>query len=102
MFGYEFYWCDPIEGYKFIGALPERRRDPKRITHRSILDLGRILVGKKAEARSIFFIQIRMDEAKCKTLGPIRLSATKEGPEEQINTELPWSFRRIRNGFGRD
>jgi hypothetical protein len=30
MIGYEFYWCDPIEEYRFIGVLPERRRDPKK------------------------------------------------------------------------
>lgn len=68
MIGYEFYWCDAIEGYKFIGVLPEKRRDPKRITHKSILNLGRMLVGEKAGVQNIFFMQIKKDEATGKTL----------------------------------
>jgi hypothetical protein len=68
MIGYEFYWCDAIEGYKFIGMFPERRKDLKRITQKSILNLGRMLVGENAEAQSIFFIQIKMDDAKGKPL----------------------------------
>jgi hypothetical protein len=67
MIGYEFYWWDAIEGYRLIGVLPERRRGSKRITHKSILNLGRKLVGEKAEAENIFFIQIRKDEATGKT-----------------------------------
>jgi hypothetical protein len=67
MIGYEFYWWDAIKGFKVIGVLPERRRDPKRINHESILNLGRILVGEKAGAQNIFFIQINKDEATGKT-----------------------------------
>jgi hypothetical protein len=62
MIGYEFYWCDAIEGYKFIGMIPEMRRDLKRITHKSILNLGRMLVGEKAGDQNIFFILTRKDE----------------------------------------
>ncbi len=67
MLGYEFYWCDAIEGYKLIGVLPERRRDPTRITHKSILNLGRKLVGEKAGVQNIFFVQIEKDDASGKT-----------------------------------
>jgi hypothetical protein len=49
-------------------VVPERRKDLKRITHKSILNLGRMLVGKKAEDQNIFFIQIRKDDATGKTL----------------------------------
>jgi hypothetical protein len=38
MVGYEFYWHDPINGYQLIGVLPERRRNPKRITKESVLN----------------------------------------------------------------
>jgi len=68
MIGYEFYWCDPIEEYRFIGVLPERRRDPKRIAYESILNLGRMLVGEKAGIQNIFSILIRKNEATGKTL----------------------------------
>jgi len=30
---YEFYWLDSIKGYQLIGALPERRKNPSRITN---------------------------------------------------------------------
>lgn len=68
MIVYEFYWCDAIEGYKLIGVLPERRRDPKRITHQSILNMGKKLVGERVGDRNIFFIQKRKDDATGKML----------------------------------
>lgn len=32
MEAYEFYWLDPIKGDKLLGVLPERRKNPERIT----------------------------------------------------------------------
>jgi hypothetical protein len=32
MVAYEFYWRDPIKGYQLVGVLPERRKNPARIT----------------------------------------------------------------------
>jgi hypothetical protein len=39
--GYELYWHDPIKGYQLIGVLPERRKNPKRITKESVLNWGK-------------------------------------------------------------
>jgi len=37
---YEFYFRDPLKGYNFVGILPERRKDPKRINKDSIRKWG--------------------------------------------------------------
>jgi hypothetical protein len=37
MDAYEFYWRDSQGEDHLIGILPERRKDPKRITKRSIM-----------------------------------------------------------------
>ena len=42
---YEFYRRVPnwVEEDRFIGLLPERRKDPQRITHQSIMNLAKLL-----------------------------------------------------------
>jgi hypothetical protein len=32
MEAYKFYWLDPKGGYQIIGGLPERRKNPARVT----------------------------------------------------------------------
>ncbi len=34
---YEFYWLDSNGGYHIMGVLPERRKDPGRVTQESIM-----------------------------------------------------------------
>jgi hypothetical protein len=43
MVAYEFYWKDPNKRYQPIGILPERRKNPLRITQESVLPLYRIV-----------------------------------------------------------
>ncbi len=40
MLAYELYLYDEIRGYNLIGILPERRKDPKRITKESVIKWG--------------------------------------------------------------
>ena len=42
---YEFYRRVPnwVDEDRFIGLLPERRKDPHRITHQSIMNLAKLL-----------------------------------------------------------
>jgi hypothetical protein len=61
MVAYELYLYDQIKGYKLIGILPERRKDPKRITKESVLKWGRMLLGDRADDKNIFFEQVEMD-----------------------------------------
>ena len=44
MVAYEFYMNDSEGNKRLIGILPERRKDPKRITQKSILRWGRMLL----------------------------------------------------------
>ena len=62
MVAYEFYLRDPIKGFELIGILPERRRDPKRITQKSILRWGRMLLYDTADRRSFFFESVTINE----------------------------------------
>ena len=58
---YELYLYDEIKGYELIGILPERRKDPKRITKESVLKWGRMLLGDGTDDKNIFFKQIKID-----------------------------------------
>jgi hypothetical protein len=62
MVAYEFYWLDPIKGYQLIGVLPERRKNPERITQASIIIWGEKFFGKKLGLKDIFFIEVTIDE----------------------------------------
>ncbi len=58
MIGYELYWHDPIKGYQLIGVLPERRKNPKRITKESVLNWGKKYFGKNLNLNDVFFIEV--------------------------------------------
>ena len=60
MVAYEFYLRDE-KGDKLFGVLPERRKDPKRITTESIMNWGIILSERAGiDTNSIYFIQVEM------------------------------------------
>jgi len=60
MVAYEFYLVDDEEEYHLLGILPERRNDPLRITPESILNWGRLIVGKNVDLSGFYFIQIEV------------------------------------------
>ena len=62
MVAYELFSFDEKSGYEFIGILPERRKDPKRITQKSILRWGRMLLYDTADRRRFFFEKITINE----------------------------------------
>ena len=62
MVAYELYVYDKLKGYQLIGILPERRKDPKRITKESVLKWGRMLLGDGADNYNIIFTQITVDD----------------------------------------
>ena len=61
MIGYELYWYDPITGYQLIGVLPERRRNPKRITKESVMNWGKKYFGNKLNLNEMFFIEVEIN-----------------------------------------
>jgi len=65
MVAYELFSYDGKNGYEFIGILPERRKDPKRITKESVLNWGRMVLG--TDRKKIFFKCMRIDDISGET-----------------------------------
>jgi hypothetical protein len=76
MVAYEFYWLDPKGGYQIIGVLPERRKNPARVTQQSIINWGERIFGKEFDPKDIFFIQVTMDEKTSRIFRPIPFTVT--------------------------
>ena len=57
---YKLYSRDEEGKEQFIGILPEKRRNRKRITDESLMNLSRTVLGDKAEIDldSIRFVQV--------------------------------------------
>jgi hypothetical protein len=60
MVAYEFYVNDDIEGFQLLGILPERRKDPVRISYESIMNWGKLIVGDCLDINNIYFTQIEV------------------------------------------
>ena len=60
MVAYEFYLYDDMEEFHLIGILPERRKDPLRITPESIMKWGKLVAGDSVDINSMYFIQIEV------------------------------------------
>jgi hypothetical protein len=58
MIAYQFYCRDEKEKTHFIGILPERRKNPDRITPESILNWGRKVIGDRSTLNDIYFVQV--------------------------------------------
>jgi hypothetical protein len=60
---YEFYRRVGNGRDHYVGTLPERRKDPKRITRDSIINWARILFGQMSEEefrRDVYFVQVEI------------------------------------------
>ncbi len=58
---YEVYWLNPTGEYQIIGVLPERRKNPMRITKESIMNWGKMLLGNDMDSKNIFFKRLTID-----------------------------------------
>jgi len=63
MVAYAFYWFDEKDRAHLVGLLPERRRNPERVTQESILNFLSTILGKEADVNNISFIQVTLDES---------------------------------------
>ncbi len=70
MVAYAFYMFEEIEKTHFIVLLPERRKNPKRITRGSVLNYMRTILGNGADVDNLFFIEITLDERIDEILRP--------------------------------
>jgi len=59
---YEFYCSGPAKEYKLLGILPERRKDPRRITDASVMNWVKMLLGNNASKKSIFYRKVTISE----------------------------------------
>ena len=50
-----------------MGVLPERRKNPARITEGSLINWGRKFFGKRMDISGIFILQLEIDKNTGKT-----------------------------------
>ncbi len=62
MIAYEFYWRDEIGDVHLVGILPERRKNPDRITKESILKWVNTVTGHAVN--DIFFTIVKLDDGQ--------------------------------------
>lgn len=67
---YSFYWLEGIDKVHFVGLLPERRKNPERITQQSISNFARTIIGNEVDVRSLFFLEMTLDGSTGQTLWP--------------------------------
>ncbi len=60
MIAYELYWHDKSGEVHLLGILPERRKDPQRITEESIMNWGKRVLGNQADIGNIYFIRVEV------------------------------------------
>jgi len=61
MVAYEFYLHgEDMEEFHLLGILPERRKNPLRITQESIVRWGQLVAGDSIDVRDMYFIQIEI------------------------------------------
>lgn len=79
MIAYEFYYCDVMEGFHLLGILPERRKNPERITQESIINWGREIASAYADLTNLLFIEVIIDEKTGKIFYPKPFHRTTVG-----------------------
>ncbi len=58
---YELYLVFPTGEYQLIGVLPERRKNPMRMTTESVMKWGKMRLGDDARSANIFFKRLTID-----------------------------------------
>ena len=62
MIAYEFYWVDKKGEAHFFAILPERRKNPERITEKSIMKWGRMVSDGNRNSQIMYFVQLEVPE----------------------------------------
>ena len=58
MVAYEFYWRDETGKERLIGILPERRKNPERITKESALNWAWKVIGGRTDVSDIYLVRV--------------------------------------------
>ena len=77
MMTYEFYFRNPIKGNELVGILPERRKDPSRITQKSVMNWIENVVSKGLNSKNIYFIQVTINEDNRNIFWPVPFTITQ-------------------------
>ena len=77
MLAYEFFWLHPAKGYELLGILPERRKNPKRITHKSVMNWVEKVYGNSLNTKDISFNQVMINEYTGKIFKPTPFLVTQ-------------------------
>ena len=80
MVTYEFYLYDDLEMFHLVGILYERRKDPIRISYKSIMNWGKLIVGHSVDIKDMYFIEIEV-QGETLTRSTALSSALKVGTE---------------------
>ncbi len=62
MVAYEFDLRDKERGDYLIGILPERRKDTQRINEASIMNWGKMIVGRRDDAEDVYYVRVSIDK----------------------------------------
>lgn len=84
MVAYELYCLGQTGGYQIIGVLPERRKNPGRITQESILNWGETIFGEGLKTEDSFFIQVTIDDETLRIFRPIPFTVTYKEIQNQF------------------
>ena len=60
MIAYEFYWRNSKGEEHLVGILPQKRKNPDRITTESIMNWVRKMLGGNPDARNVFFTKVEV------------------------------------------
>jgi hypothetical protein len=61
MLAYELYTFNNKKGYELIGVLPEKRKNPARITMNAVVNWVSSLSCDNVDSKNIFFKPLRLD-----------------------------------------
>jgi hypothetical protein len=57
---YEFYIKDGSNEPELVGILPERRKNKRRVTRKSIMKWGKIVAGSHVDPNSIYYVKLNV------------------------------------------
>ncbi len=60
MVAYEVYFRDEKGKEHLIGILPERKKNPERITKESALNWGRKVIGDQTDVNEVYLVQVEI------------------------------------------
>jgi len=62
MVAYEFYVRDKANGDRLLGILPERRRNPERVSEKSIMNWAVMVFSDAVDINKVFFVRVSLEK----------------------------------------